>query len=94
MDPELSEEPGELRDGVLLVPRDHAGPGVELRGDPPERVAVRPCLATNRIDVAIDACLAGAGWVQVLGYQVAEPLAAGRLRRSLARRLSSTGATN
>jgi DNA-binding transcriptional LysR family regulator len=59
------------------------GPEWSFAGDPPERVAVRPCLSTNQIDVAIDACLAGAGCTQVLGYQVAEPLAAGRLRRVL-----------
>jgi DNA-binding transcriptional LysR family regulator len=49
----------------------------------PERIAFRPALSTNQIDVAIDACVRGLGCVQLLGYQVEALLAAGRLRRVL-----------
>ena len=41
-------------------------------------------LATNQIDVALDACLAGVGIGQFLGYQVHALLDAGRLERVLA----------
>jgi DNA-binding transcriptional LysR family regulator len=41
-------------------------------------------LATNQIDVALDACLAGVGIGQFLGYQVRALLDAGKLKRVLA----------
>jgi len=44
----------------------------------------RVVLATNQIDVALDACLAGVGIGQFLGYQVHALLDAGRLERVLA----------
>jgi DNA-binding transcriptional LysR family regulator len=60
-------------------------PGHEwsFRGSSRERVAIRPVLATNQIDVAIDACLRGAGCTQLLSYQVETLLESGRLRRVL-----------
>ena len=54
-------------------------------GSPPLRVAVRPVLVTNQIDVAIDACRSGLGCVQALRYQVQPALDEGTLERLLAR---------
>jgi DNA-binding transcriptional LysR family regulator len=53
-------------------------------GRAPARVAIRPVLATNQIDAAIDACLNGVGCGQFLGYQVQSPIDVRRLRRLLA----------
>jgi len=47
------------------------------------RVPVRPVLASNQIDVALDACLQGVGIGQFLGYQVQALLDAKRLTRVL-----------
>ena len=47
------------------------------------RVALRPALTTNQIDVAIDACLRGTGCAQLLCYQVQALLAARKLVRVL-----------
>lgn len=41
----------------------------------------KPVLASNQIDVALDACLAGVGVGEFLCYQVQALLAAGRLKR-------------
>jgi DNA-binding transcriptional LysR family regulator len=41
----------------------------------------KPVLASNQIDVALDACLAGVGIGEFLCYQVQALLAAGRLKR-------------
>lgn len=49
----------------------------------PARVPVRPTLRTNSLDVALDACLAGAGCGQFLCYQVDAHLRAGRLKELL-----------
>lgn len=48
-----------------------------------ERIAVKAALASNQIDAALDACLAGIGLGQFLCYQVQALLAAGRLKRVL-----------
>jgi DNA-binding transcriptional LysR family regulator len=48
------------------------------------RVAVDSALATNQIDVALDACLKGLGCSAFLDYQVRDALAAGTLQRVLA----------
>jgi DNA-binding transcriptional LysR family regulator len=52
-------------------------------GRPPHRVAIRPVLRTNQVDVAIDACLRGLGCGQFLCYQVEHLIAADRLKRVL-----------
>jgi DNA-binding transcriptional LysR family regulator len=51
----------------------------------PGRVAVRPALRTNNIDVAIEACLSGHGPGQFLSYQVAPHIRDGRLDAVLGR---------
>jgi DNA-binding transcriptional LysR family regulator len=48
-----------------------------------ERVALRPALTTNQVDVAIDACLRGTGCSQFLCYQVKALLDARKLVRLL-----------
>jgi DNA-binding transcriptional LysR family regulator len=48
-----------------------------------ERVALRPVLTTNQIDVAVDACLRGIGCAQFLCCQVQALLDAGKLKRLL-----------
>jgi DNA-binding transcriptional LysR family regulator len=53
-------------------------------GKGPKRVAIKPFLHTNQIDVALDACLRGLGCAQFLCYQVDELVRAGRLRHVLA----------
>ena len=49
-----------------------------------ERVAVRAVLASNQIDAALDACVAGVGVGRFLCYQVQRHLDTGRLERVLA----------
>lgn len=49
----------------------------------PLRVPVKGLLATNQIDVALDACRKGLGCGAFLDYQVRDALAAGKLRRIL-----------
>jgi DNA-binding transcriptional LysR family regulator len=53
-------------------------------GDPPMRVSVQTVFATNQIDAALDACIAGAGCGRFLGYQIEAAVRAGKLRRLLA----------
>lgn len=53
------------------------------RNGAPVRVPVNTVLATNQIDAAVQAAVAGVGWTQFLDYQVHEDLAAGRLQRVL-----------
>ena len=53
-------------------------------GKPPQRVAIRPFLRTNQFDAALDSCVRGLGCAQFLAYQVAEPLAKGKLKLVLA----------
>ena len=50
---------------------------------PAQRVALRPALTTNQIDVAIDACASGAGCARFLCYQVQSLLAERKLVRVL-----------
>jgi DNA-binding transcriptional LysR family regulator len=50
----------------------------------PARVAVRPALRTNHVDVALEACVAGVGCGQFLCYQVEQHLRAGSLQELLA----------
>jgi DNA-binding transcriptional LysR family regulator len=83
------------RAGVPAAPRDLAAhrcvvftgltPGDEwsFGGPRATRVAVRPSLRTNQLDVAVAACLDGLGPGQFLGYQVQSLLAAKKLRRVL-----------
>ncbi|MBI2305852.1 MAG: LysR family transcriptional regulator [Rhodocyclales bacterium] len=47
------------------------------------RVPIKGLLATNQIDVALDACVKGLGCGAFLDYQVRDALAAGKLRRLL-----------
>lgn len=47
------------------------------------RIAVRPVLASNQIDVVLVACVRGLGLAQLLGYQVQSLLEAKRLVRVL-----------
>ena len=49
----------------------------------PVRVAIRPVLRTNQLDVAIDAVLSGLGCGQFLCYQVEGLVAKGKLKRLL-----------
>lgn len=48
-----------------------------------DRVTIKAALATNQIDVALDACCKGLGCASFLDYQVREQLEDGRLRRIL-----------
>ena len=50
---------------------------------PTQRVALRPALTTNQIDVAIDACARGAGCARFLCYQVQALIAERKLVRVL-----------
>jgi DNA-binding transcriptional LysR family regulator len=52
-------------------------------GGAPERVAIRPVLASNHVDAAIDACLQGVGCGRFFCYQVQTLLDAGKLTRVL-----------
>ena len=85
--------------GVPKRPEDLAGlpavvfdaPGAALSwrfmrpgSEPNQPVAVRARLSVNTAEAAIDAAIAGVGVTRVLSYQVAAPLAAGRLRVVLA----------
>lgn len=54
-------------------------------GSRPRSVAIRPRLAVNTGQAAIDAAVAGLGLVRVLSYQVEELVNAGRLQIVLAR---------
>lgn len=78
------QTPGELK-RHRTIGFSGLAPGSEwsFAGGAVERVALRPTLATNQIDVAIDACLHGAGCAQFLCYQVRALLAAGKLVRVL-----------
>ncbi|HJV53356.1 MAG TPA: LysR family transcriptional regulator [Noviherbaspirillum sp.] len=64
-------------------------PGVEWEfsdgeaGARPVRVLVKGVLATNQIDIALDACVKGLGCAAFLDYQVREALAGGALLRIL-----------
>jgi DNA-binding transcriptional LysR family regulator len=49
-----------------------------------ERVPITPTLASNQIDVALEACVSGLGIGQFLQYQVQAALDRGELRRLLA----------
>lgn len=77
--------PQDLRDhrcirftGLLRAPEwEFAEQGRTLR------VPVEGALTTNQVDVALEACVRGLGVGAFLSYQVAEPLAAGQLRRVL-----------
>lgn len=64
-----------------LIGFDGLAAGGEWRFGPDSRTAVRimPRLATNSVEAAIDAALAGLGIARALSYQVADHLAAGRL---------------
>lgn len=90
--------PGYLRRaGTPRLPADLAGhrclqflgvaPGAEWEfadsDGKPLRVPVKGLLATNQIDVALDACRKGLGCGVFLDYQVRDALAAGKLRRIL-----------
>jgi DNA-binding transcriptional LysR family regulator len=52
-------------------------------GDRPVQQSVEPVLTSNQFDIAIDACLRGAGLAQFLCYQVQALLDAGKLKRVL-----------
>lgn len=56
--------------------------GYELEGRS-VAVPVSGVFATNQIDAALDACIEGLGCGVFLGYQVADALAAGKLKRIL-----------
>lgn len=60
------------------------GTGWEFGGEESARIPIVDILATNQVDAAIDACLAGLGCGRFLAYQVDDLLAAGRLTRILA----------
>jgi DNA-binding transcriptional LysR family regulator len=77
--------PGELsRHRCLSFGSVAPGHHWELRdGDGVARVPVAPALATNQIDVALDACLTGLGVGQFLSYQVQAALDRGDLKRLL-----------
>lgn len=53
-------------------------------GSKTERIAVRSRFSVNASEVAVDAAIAGHGITQALSYQVAQPVADGRLRIVLA----------
>jgi DNA-binding transcriptional LysR family regulator len=53
--------------------------------DKPRRVAITGAFATNQLEAAIDACAAGLGCGQFLGYQVQDRLGRGELRAVLTR---------
>ena len=53
-------------------------------GRPAQRLALRPFLRSNQIDVVLDACVRGLGCAQFLCYQVDALVRAGRLRYVLA----------
>ncbi|HTP26504.1 MAG TPA: LysR substrate-binding domain-containing protein [Anaeromyxobacteraceae bacterium] len=60
------------------------GVGWDLReGGKLVRTPIEPVLSINQVDGVLAACVQGLGCVRVLGYQVAELLAAGVLRRVL-----------
>lgn len=78
-------EPGDLA-AHRCVNFAGLAPGAEwlfATGRGTRRVAIRPVLASNQIDVALDACLHGVGIGQFLGYQVQVLLDAKRLTRVL-----------
>jgi DNA-binding transcriptional LysR family regulator len=52
-------------------------------GTKPQRIALESRFAVNANDVAIDAVIAGHGITRALSYQVAKPVAEGKLRRIL-----------
>ena len=54
------------------------------QGKDARTVPVRPRLSVNTAEAAIDAALSGLGLTRVLSYQIAAPLAEGRLRLLLA----------
>lgn len=47
------------------------------------RVSIKPILATNQIDIALDACVKGLGCSAFLDYQAREAIATGLLQRVL-----------
>lgn len=53
---------------------------VHAKGKSPQTVAIRPRLAVNTAEAAIDAALAGLGLARVLSYQVAAQVSAGLLQ--------------
>ena len=55
----------------------------ERGGKAGRRVAIKPFLRSNQIDVALEACLRGLGCAQFLCYQVEALVKAGRLRHVL-----------
>lgn len=79
----IPRKPGELASHRCVVFAGLAADNEWSFAGKPGRVAVRPALRTNNIDVAIEACLDGLGAAQFLSYQVEAHLRAGRLRTVL-----------
>lgn len=74
----------------IIAIEDELGPQRGWATLPGTRASSAPRLTVNSVDAAIAAAEAGLGVVRTLSYQVAEPIAAGRLRQVLAEETSPT----
>ncbi len=74
----------DLRHHDLIALEDETAPHRGWRIEDVRRSGLPPRLSVNSVDAAVSAAVAGLGIVQTLSYQIADQVAAGRLRQVLA----------